>query len=217
MKKILYLFILLLLLTGCTANYTLEIENDTFKENISSSFSLNSLDEGVRATLPLPDDYKYNAFVNRDNMFLDIVFDSDYDNDLANFNEKYIYNANNFENASSINDCFEEHTFYNEENFYYIKLGGSFNCRYEADVINITIKTDNKVLSTNAKKKGNEYSWKLTEDNFDNTDIYIEISKKSENSSNNFFTTFRIVGFIVLIVLSGVTYFLYRSKNSGKV
>ena len=95
MKKILYLFILLLLLTGCTANYTLEIENDTFKENISSSFSLNSLDEGVRATLPLPDDYKYNAFVNRDTMFLDIVFDSDYDNDLANFNEKYIFNQEN--------------------------------------------------------------------------------------------------------------------------
>ena len=40
---------------------------------------------------------------------------------------------------------------------------------------------------------------------------------KTFNSNESKPNYFRIVGFIVLIVLSGITYFLYKKKNSGKI
>ena len=41
--------------------------------------------------------------------------------------------------------------------------------------------------------------------------------KYEEPTKAKTFSTFQIIGFVVFAILTNVTYFLYRKKNSGKV
>ena len=75
------------------------------------------------------------------------------------------------------------------------------------------------MLNNNAKKvNGNKYTWTI--DNSNNVDIMLTVSKTvkyEEPTKAKTFSTFQIIGFVVFAILTIVTYFLYRKKNSGKV
>ena len=74
------------------------------------------------------------------------------------------------------------------------------------------------MLEHNADNVNNNvYTWIIDDDN---CNINMTVSKKLMNNSNNVKSNpnyFRIVGFIVLIVLSVITYFLYKKRNSDKI
>ena len=53
--------------------------------------------------------------------------------------------------------------------------------------------------------------------NKDNADIHLEVNKKIEYKESNkkyAFTSIRIVSFIILLILSAVTYYLYKKRES---
>lgn len=54
-----------------------------------------------------------------------------------------------------------------------------------------------------------------------NVDIMVNMFQKhvkyEEPTKAKMFSTFQIIGFVVFAILTIVTYFLYRKKNSGKV
>lgn len=210
MKKIIYL-LSILLFTGCTATYNLEINNGKFKENISSTFDYNELDEGEKATLSSLDNYSVNAFYNSTNDEINI--DMVQNDNIINLSANYEYTENNFNDAYLINSCFDNHIFYSDSNNYYIKLSGDFKCQY-APSINIIVKTDYKVLSTNASNKNGNYTWTLTNNNNKDVDMYIQISKLEKKT--RIFSLTRIIIFIVIIILSIITYLLYKKRENNK-
>lgn len=211
--KRIWIVMSLLLLTGCTVNYDLNInDNGIFIETITGTVTNEELDNEGRTDV---NDYLYNM-----NYSTPLIRDEGtYNKDIVDrdgYKEfRYTYTfRNNYEDSSAVNNCYEDVTFEKNADLYYIKLGGKFSCLYSDKVI-INVTCDNVVIDNNADKiNGNTYTWEITSEN---DDIYMVISRndKKENEQGGI-SVFKIVGFVVLVVLSVVTYFLYKKKNGDE-
>lgn len=212
-KKILMLP-LLLLLTGCTVNYNLEINEDSLTETISGTVSKEEYELKKEYTSPpiaysLINDPQKAIYDNDSELYIKNIREN---NDNFEYTFSYIYN-NNFDKSSVINTCFENHEIYETDELYHINLSGQFYCLYSKN-ININVISNMKVINSNAKKvNGNTYSWTINKPN--NVNIQMDISKKEVFKENNKKSnSFRIVSFIILIILCTIAYFLYKNKNS---
>ena len=214
MKKKILILIPLLLLTGCTINYNLEIDGDDLNETIAGSvtkeeYEVKDTDTSENLIYTLLN-YDQNALYDEDSVYLRTQEDKGNKIDY-NFSYKYNYN---FDRSTIINNCFEYHMINETEDYYYIKLSGKFYCMY-AKKIDIKVTSNNAVLENNARKvSGNTYTWTIKDS--DNVDILLNVSKKVTNTENKKakkINTFQIVGAVVLVVLCAVTFILYKKNN----
>lgn len=215
LNRILVLLILLLITTGCTVNYELQIEeNGIFKETITGTVTNKELSNEERTDTNI---YLYNLnsrtplIRDQGTYIKDIVDKGDY----KEFTFNYEFN-NNYDKSNVINVCYEDVRFEETDDLYYIDLEGKFNCMY-SDKIVVNVTSKYAVIENNADKvKDNTYTWIINDE--DDADIYMAISKnvKNEISKKKNTSTFKIIGFIVLILLSLITYFLYKKKNSSE-
>ena len=218
-KKIFFL-ISLIFLSGCTINYNLSIDKDVLTEDISGTVTNDEIMPEIEGKSDVNPKYYY--------LYLDdsaLISDSNekYTKNITdiengkkfNFNYKY---KNNYDKSKIINSCFENSNVKETDTYYSIELSGEFYCLY-SDKININVISNYVVLENNAKEvNGNKYSWVI--DDSSNVNIFLNISKEikyEEPSKTKFISTFQLVGLIIFAVLTGITYFLYRKKNSGKV
>ena len=93
----------------------------------------------------------------------------------------------------------------------------NFYCLYNKK-INIAVTSNLKVASNNADKiKDNTYIWTIDKNT---TDIELVVDKNTPYTKpikRGISSTFRIVCFIVLVVLSSLAYILYKKKNSSEI
>ena len=214
MKKKIILLIPLLL-SGCTINYNLEINNDDLNETISGSvekeeYQIKDTDTSENLIYTLLN-YDQNALFDEESVYLRTMEDKGQKIDYK-FTYKYNYN---FDRSTIINNCFEYHMIDETEDYYYIKLSGKFYCMY-AKKIDIKVTSNNAVLENNAKKvEGNTYTWTIKDT--DNVDILLNVSKKITNTENKkakMISTFQIIGAVVLLVLIIVAFVFYKKKNN---
>lgn len=216
--KIVVVFVVLLLLTGCTINYDLTINENSIDEKISGSVNKSEYQLNDEDTSP----NLFYTLINSDVPAL-VVGDDLYKKDISeledklNYNYSYTYN-NNFDKSRIINSCFENRIISETDKYYHIKLSGKFYCLY-SDKININVTSNYEVIDNNADKiNGNKYVWTI--DNSNDVDILLTISKEEkyeEPVKAKMFSTFQIVGLIVFALLTIITYILYKRKNSGKI
>ncbi|MGM9876067.1 MAG: hypothetical protein ACI310_02430 [Bacilli bacterium] len=217
MKKIFFV-ISLFLLSGCTINYNLEIDENQIKENISGEVSkeetiIKEEDTGLNIYyVMLYNDQK--ALLDGDDLYKK---DINEENNNIKYNYSYTY-QNNYDKSRLINTCFKDPIIKETDDLYYIKLEGRFFCMY-SDKVTINVTSNYAVVDNNAQKvEDNTYTWVIDDSN--NVNIYLTVSKTIKNekpSKTKFISTFQLIGLIVFVVLTGITYFLYRKKNSGKV
>lgn len=222
MKKKVLMLLSIVLLSGCTAEYNLEFKDDVFYEVIEGTVNNDEIEEEVEGRTDVNPIY-YNLYIE-DNPLIsssEEVYNKqiiDIENGKK-FNFSYAYDGN-FDKAKVINYCFEENIFEEDDEFYYINLSGKFGCLY-SDELKINVTSDKAVLENNADSiKNNTYSWTINEDNVDDVNIMMAISKSISSKDNEYkveISTFKIVAFVILIVLSIITYFLYRKKNSDNL
>ena len=214
--KRIILIITLLFLTGCSATYNLNISEEGIKEVIEGTVTNNELDNTGHTDA--------NVFVyNLESRTPLIRDEGSYSKNITNkdnykkFTYTYSYDGN-YDKSSALNICFDNPMFDESEEYYYVELKSPFNCLY-SDKLTINITSDYEVISNNADKvHNNTYTWIINDK--DNVNISLTISKKLSYQKNEYevsFTRLRIIGFIVLIILSIITYLLYRKKNSNKV
>lgn len=218
MKKNILIVFSLLLLTGCSINYDLEIDKDSLNETITGSVAKKEVEINEKATglstiyVLINEDQK--PVYNKDYLYTKNLKEN---KDNIDYTFNYNYNMDDFVNSRVINSCFENNEIINLDNYYTIKLSGDFYCLYSDEII-INVKSNLKVISDNAKKvKNDTYTWVI---NKNSTDIEFTVDKNSPYSETNKRKgsgTFRIISFIVLIVLSGITYFLYKKKNNSEI
>lgn len=213
-KKIILVFIMLILLTGCSSEYKLEISNNKFDENISAMIpksmvldiqnEQNSDVEYDDSITPFLEE-KTSSLTTSDKFYEKKVSKS---TDIIKVELNYTYDEENFKLANSINTCFE----YPELDFsktYYMNLQGNFYCLY-GDSIDIKIKTKNKVNFNNADEVNeNTYIWHIDENNADYVDIIIDIEK--ETPKNTF-----IGAFLVIVLIISILFVLYKFLKKNK-
>lgn len=214
LKKVL-MVILLILLTGCSSEYTLKVTNNSFKENIDivipKSMISTLTEEQKQNKIELDDQItpfikeKTPSVESQDKFYKKKVIEN---NEYYQIRMNYTFNENEFEKANSINSCFQ----YTDLDFsknYYINLQGSFYCLY-AETIDIKIETNNKVYFNNADSvEGNTYIWHINNSNRDYVDIRIEIDKGISIA-----TIIMIVTIISLVLfMLFIFYKLYKKRK----
>ena len=212
MKKILLLFIFFLV-CGCSANYNLEIANNSFKENIDirilkSEIPASTNNDGVEVDdqiTPFINEQTPAFFKIKDKFYSKKVYEQD---DHYNINLSYKYTFDEFKNAYSINSCFENIEISGED-IYYINLKGMFYCLY-SDSVDIKIKTNNDVINHNAdRREGNTYIWSIHNGNINNVNILFEVSKDIKNKS----IILEISIITILLIILGIVLKIVKKKN----
>ena len=177
MKKILMILFLIILLTGCTANYEIEIKNNSIKEELYVSETdkklINQKDDLEQSfddyAKQYGEDKRFHYYINTENMYLDDeeeCVQSEY-NDCAEYKREYIsndketafslstvFNFDEYKNSGIANDLFPG--FNSTYDGRYLTITGGDNYNFingykNLNNINITIKSTYKVVETNLK------------------------------------------------------------------
>ena len=238
MKKIFILSFFLLLLTGCTATYNIEIYNDKVKEDMSfvekDSNKWNSVveyeltyDELVSNFYEYPYPIFYGTVVDEDPYIklknvkyytsVKINNDLEYGGGLK-YND---FNINEYVDSNIVKECYDYFNVIDEDDSIFLSTSKVNKCFDEyplLDNITINLKTNHKVLEHNAdSKNGYHYSWTIDKSEKDNAAIYIRLDKKHFvfNYENEFFKRVFIIlvsaGIISLV--GGTIYVFFNSKN----
>lgn len=219
MKKIMMIFACVIL-CGCTSKYTLEINNDSFKEIIDIVIDKNEIpkkSENQESEIELDD--RITPFLKQDTK---AIFNNDkknykkkvkYYDDIIKVKMSYRYNKSEFLNSNSLNLCFDDAVFTYEDEFY-IHAKGTFYCLY-TDEVEVNIKTKNKVSKHNADKvNGNVYTWIIDRKNYNNVDIEISMEKGISTSQIINYIIFVVVIVIVGLVIAYKIYIKNKQENS---
>lgn len=217
MKRNIILLLIITLLTGCTVNYNLEIGDNKIIETINGTITQKEIENrdnstGVNIYRSLLYD-EQKVFENKSDLYTKEVIDEE---DTIHYNFTYTY-LKDYQNSRIIQNCFSNPIIIETDEAYDIQLAGKFSC-LKGEKVTVNLKTDYAIIENNANEvKDNTYTWIIDKED---VDISVTISKKikqKQKEEKPFFTTFKIVGFIVLIVLSSITYFLYKKKNDIQI
>ena len=235
MKKISILVILSLvvLLSGCSANYEVEIVNDKIKEK-TSMIDMDSYkwDKELPINTNGVDIVSDKAMTFRE--YVDKSFANSFpalSNDANTFYEKkkvdnkkelgivynYIYDFSNYKYSNIINSCYRYFNVLDSNDLYILSTNDTINClSYDnVDSITIHLKTNHKVKSNNASRvDGYNYYWTFTEANKDNAGIYIELYKDKYVFNYENKITIVLTIFISLAILAFIVIIIFRKKAS---
>lgn len=219
MKKLLFIIILILFISGCSSTYNLEIANDSFKENINLKFDKNEIpsESFVEDIEDIEIDDQITPIIKEEQSAFFSVKNKYYNKKVLYYdnyidvNLSYEFTENEFKDSNSLNSCFENFIFDNMDS-YYIHVYGNFYCLY-SDEISISIKTDNKVIRSNATSVDeNIYTWKINQDNKQDIDIELEVSKGFPWKS---IIRYSIIIGLSLIVLFIIVYCIYNKNRKN--
>ena len=240
MKKIFILFIFTFLLTGCNANYDIEIYNNKVKEDMQYiSTDSSTWDSPAQYGINYRDlvlasyEYPYPAFYSTvvdENDSVKIEGVEYYDNKLISdsyqLGQKLSYHKftlENFNDSSIAKKCYKYFNVIEEEETIIISTSLENKCFNEYTSLNsitVNLKTNHKVVSSNADiVKGYHHTWNLTRENKDDAAISITLKKDEYifNYENEFvkkiLTIIIIAGIIVGV--SSVTYLLFKNKRKN--
>ena len=233
MKKKILIFIYLLLLTGCTVNYNIDISDNKIKESSNYYYENRMYDSNDHNAIFLE---TFEDFDNLSDIYLafnenfedkyykkEMIHDSNGDG----INLKYTYDFNNYGNSFLFN-IFDDSNYVNNDGQIVIDveeinlydLYDYFTLLDEnVSSLNINIKTNFKVLENNADSvKGNTYTWNINADSSNDKSLYIKIQKvDSKNEKINYTIIFVIITILLIIVIALVFYILKKKKENDEI
>ena len=217
-KVIMVLAIFVFILTGCSSEYNLEINNSKIKENIK----VEILDADIPKEVPGIDvelNDRITPFINNDQYPIFNNTKIKYKKkvtkvgDLTKVTLNHTYTHDEFRNSNTFKTCFENAEFKKTRKGYDLNFSGSFYCLY-GDSIKINVKTNNKVINHNADKvSGNVYTWVINDNNVKNVDINLSLSKQSALITPLLYVIASAI-FLVISVFAYRFYKIYKAKDS---
>lgn len=160
----------------------------------------------------LEDGYNYFNSIVFDDMYIDEEYKTKYNKEVSQEGDKYlvtlsyVYDEKEFANSLFLNHCFEKYNFNYKNNILSYSANNNFTC-LKGDSLNITLTTNKKVTSTNAKISGNNYIWNPTNAIF-NMNITIDNKSKSTISLST------IVLSIVVVIALLIIIIILRKRNN---
>lgn len=228
MKKIVMLFLTVILLTGCSAQYNLSYYDNIYSENLEilgvkdDSVFVSDIEENLGKVYVVDYTNDYGDMNEQDviNNY------STYNKTLINENDKYGIKFNydykkedNIINSNIINNLFDS-VIINDN---YINIYNSKNIfSYYDNLDNITIKfeSDKNVKESNADEvKDNICYWYINKDNYENKDIRIIFDNDSKfvsqykKSVTTFLDYLIYIFLICMLILILVIYNKVKKSN----
>lgn len=232
MKKILLMFILIIMLSGCSVEYNVNFEDESFKENgylienkeKKDYVSKNgfTFEEQIEYTYQSMHDILNGQETEKTRSFELKRIDTNKEIGLTYSNE---LKQNNYYLSPIIRQCYDNVKITNEQNNIKISTGNYFKCfdYYELlSDVTVNFVTNYKVINNNADEiKDNTYIWTINKNNFKNKEISIEMDKTNvlyntllNEKESNILIVFLIGTLLVAIFIFGF-YTFYKVKFSN--
>jgi hypothetical protein len=235
MKKKILLCIMLLFLTGCDAEYTLEINDDNYEELTSivenDSSNLNKtfnnitykklFDMYLKKPIPIS---KYEILQDEtDEEIPNVIYydKKDLSTNLQTGMElSGTFSSKNIESSNMIEFAYGNLTVEKDDDVISISTENKakiFEQFSTLDNLTVNIKTDYKVTENNADKvQNNVYTWNINRENYSNKPIIIEIKTSDDDIS---FQMELIIGGIILVLITIMTilFFRFKTNQSNKI
>ncbi len=176
MKKLLVIAILFFI-TGCSAEYTLDISQEAVKETLLFDNSDNTLDSNLLFYLPaFYDEYGATDEIRK-------IPGVEYYNEIyrsTEFGYSYTFNINDFNESKILNSCYEVVNISSDEYSLKITTNNHMKC-YEDDINDLTIRisNNNNIISSNATFKNSDYHiWQFNANSIYDAQITFEYQFK---------------------------------------
>lgn len=218
MKKCIIMLICMVFISGCSATYEIKIKDNKIEEKLtlietnknlfdvpnSEGWTVRQLFDSLLETNS--DEFVYKEYSVKsltDDTQLGIQYYSDDSDEIIN--------------SSAIHQCYINPIMSEEDNIVTLNTGDDFRCYeyYEnLDSIKVVLKTDYKVVSSNAHSVENgKYIWNITKDG--EKQILFSYDKSNMKKYNILMIT---VSIISLIAIACIGYYIYyRMKEQNKV
>ena len=218
MKRIKKIIIIsfIILLSGCTAEYNLDIKDDIYSESIK--ITLNNMEEAsIIENLSMNEQYISNTST------LDLIYDKEVEDDgeFSVFNYKHDFSFDEYRGTLN-NKCFDNFKLQEENGIYSLTAYG-FNCLNDhesfADTYKINIRTDYNVINNNADTvKGNVYTWNIDQKENKNKNIIFQYSKSNEKvpTDNIVIPVVICIVISILLLISIILFNTYKNNNRGE-
>ena len=233
-KRILLIIMILLLTTGCTCEYNLTIEGNTYKEKViitpENSDELSAFNQ--KWEIPIDkDEYEKISGFDNENEVDTKVYNYKFSSNQLIFNNDF--NRSNISKSTAAYNCYNKVTISNYNNTTIISTSSKADCfdkHPPLTNVKVTIKVDREVISNNADSvSGNIYTWNINKENANNKSINLILnnvkeeenlpsssSKKDISSNKNSYALYIFLVAIVLIILIGYKWFMnFKDKNNN--
>ena len=215
MKKLL-IIPLLILLTGCTANINIKLNDSTVEHIIKLTEEAKTVESLDIDMDHIEDNETLQKFAKDLTLFennTDIKRTFIDENDAYGYRYVQTLPYEKLETNSLIMDCYDDIEVEKEDTLK-ITTSKEFKCfdEYETlDEVNLTISSDYELIDTNADViGGNEYTWII---NKNDTNKPISLSLKVKDTNKNDMTIVSII-FIILIIIGAFIYLQKRNKRT---
>ena len=240
MKRLVWMLLLLLLVTGCEAEYNLTINKATIDEQFQIyEKDPNKWDSNVELFSLSFKDVINNNLQYKTGIYIDEQLnDTEEDNNNYIFYKpvkintkeklgilyKYKFSVDRYEKAYFPNNCFDNIKVYQEKGNIILSTSKGFNClekEYNLSSLTINITTKYEVLNNNSDTvDGRTYKWIINEDNYQDKNIYIKVNTKklsnvkiNSDKENDIVKLFLTFGVAIAILLIIVIIFLANKKR----
>ncbi len=227
MKKI-FLLSLIFILTGCSIDYNLTLDEELATENIK----INSQDF---YTFPTPAYNNVQGSSETDEKipgveYYDMNFNTDYST------ASYKFPLNNFKSSRAVNTCYKALTLSKTSTGSRLLNTSNYNYCFDAYPnldeinVNITISDNYTIINSNAdSKNSNTHSWKINRDNYKSKYIQIEYKEKPKEEEptpqipeepdtpvkeSNTLTYILVLSVVGLFLIGIVGFIAYKSSNN---
>lgn len=238
-KKIILLFVMMLITSGCEIEYNLEINGDNYNEN--TTVIGNTLDASENLT-ELKSKVLYDEYMPKPiPLFNDSVIQSESNEpiegvlyyekeDLADENIVGVqfngtFDSNNINNSTIINYAYGNFEIIDNENQIAITTDKKFKLfdqQPNLDKVIINIKTNYKVIESNADEVNNNiYTWNINKNNYTDKPINIVMEKHPSQANSNINNAsvelFIIIGSIVIVLVLIGLYIKFKTNKNNKI
>lgn len=224
MKK-LYLLFLLIILSGCSVQYKLDIDKNI---NLIEKISVTALSKTESEQIKNYDGYlPIDIELDEPYIFEEKVegieyYDIKKNDNNSNINFNYSYNIDKFNNNIFVKNCYKYVTTTKKENELILSTSKEFLCfeQYEElENVTVTITSKYKLKETNADTvEHNQYIWNINKSNANNRNLYLslDISKRDLNfleklKEGEYTSIFTLT--ITLLLIGIVVYFIIKRKG----
>jgi len=210
--------IILILITGCSVEYNLNIDSSFSEHTVYIPESSEEMIDGTQYRLPalfsesrltydnsnLKEIKYYNIKTLKDNKF--------------SFN--FVYDDNQLNDSNIANSCYQFFSVDAKENEVSILTGNKFYCfdvYEELDSVTININSNYKVIQSNADKiVGKKHTWYITRENASNKPIIFVYDKSKKNMTIMQYLIDNVPLVVVVgttLMLGGITFLIINTKK----